>query len=131
MIIVGCSLVKNSISFPGIKLAEYIPLQIDINKEDTIVYSFGCNDLNSGVTYDEVFSNYNKLIRGKKHTYLIVPPLQPQIVYDKFIDSELLDDDFILLFIWCNDYKTIDGLHPTEETVHKLENELNNINSCY
>ena len=108
-------------------MANYIQLQIDINKVDIIVYSSGCNDLNSGVPYEEVFSNYNKLIRGIKQTYLIIPPLQPQIIYDKFIDSELLDDNFILLFIWYNDYKIINSLYPTEENIGKLENELNKI----
>ena len=131
MIVIGCSLVKNianAISFPGMKLSEYINFQIDIGDENIVVYSFGCNDLNSGATYEEIFANYNKLSRGKTDTYLIVPPGQSQLIYDKFIESELLDNDFILLSTWCCDYKTIDGLHPDDETIQILENELNEIN---
>lgn len=127
MIVIGCSLVKNianAISFPGMKLSEYINFQIDIGDENIVVYSFGCNDLNSG---EEIFANYNKLSRGKTDTYLIVPPAQSQLIYDKFIDSELLDNDFILLSTWCCDYKTIDGLHPDDETIQILENELNEL----
>ena len=128
MKIIGSSLVKNvkdAVSFPGMKLSEYINFQLDVENEDIIIYSFGINDLHSGATPEEVFINYNKLIRGKKETYIILPPKQSQYVYDKYMDSELLDDDFILLTTWCDKYETFDGLHPNEETVKILEDEIN------
>ena len=115
---------KNAISFPGMKLSEYINCQLDVGDIDVVVYSFGINDLNSGATPEEVFINYNKLIRGKKETYLILPPKQAQYVYDKYMDSILLDDDFILITTWCQNYGSVDGLHPDEETVKILEDEL-------
>jgi hypothetical protein len=127
MLVIGCSLIQKiegTISFPGMKLSEYIEFQVDTDEEDIVIYSFGCNDYNSGATYEEVFVNYNKLNRGKKETYLIVPPLQSQIIYEKFLDSDLLDDDFILLFTWSDNYETIDGLHPCEKTIQLLKNEL-------
>lgn len=130
MKIIGSSLVQNikdAISFPGMKLSEYINFQLDVENEDIIIYSFGINDLHSGATLDEVFINYNKLIRGKKETYIILPPKQSQSVYAKYMDSELLDDDFILLTTWCDTYETFDGLHPNEKTVKRLEAEINSI----
>ncbi len=53
MKIIGSSLVKNvknAISFPGMKLSEYITCQLDVEYIDVVVYSFGINDLNSGAT---------------------------------------------------------------------------------
>lgn len=132
MLVIGCSLVEHvaqAISFPGMKLSEYIHMQLEVGEEPIVVYSFGINDLNAGATYAETFANYNRLRRGAKETYLIVPPGQPQFVYDRFSDSALLEDDFTLVSTWCREYTTTDGLHPDEASIRRLERELQDIQS--
>lgn len=127
MLVIGDSLVKDvaqATSFPGMKLSEYIHVQLDVGEEPIVVYSFGCNDLNAGATFAETFANYNCLRRGAEATYLIVPPGQPQFVYDHFSDSALLDDDFTLVCTWCREYTTTDGLHPNEAAIRRLERDL-------
>jgi hypothetical protein len=129
MKVIGDNLVKSiegAFLFLGTTLCEYVAQQVNTN-EDIIVYSFGYFDLNSGISHDNLFINYNKLIRGTIATYLIIPPLQPQILYDKFLNSKILDDDFICLFDWCDNYETIDGLHPNIKSIRLLEKELKNI----
>mgnify|MGYP003992758711 FL=1 len=131
--IIGDSLVlhlklNNVISNPGMKLEEYIKEQYDYLQSDILIYSFGGNDIKSGIDVNEVFHNYNKLYRGNNETYLIIPPLLNNTIYTEFMTSNILDDDFILLFTWTEHYSTIDdNIHPDIISLEKLKKDIQEI----
>ena len=135
--IIGDSLIlhlklNNVISNPGMKLEEYIKEQYDYLPSDILIYSFGGNDIKSGIDVNEVFHNYNKLYRGNNETYLIIPRLLNNTIYTEFMTSNILDDDFILLFTWTEHYSTIDdNIHPDIISLEKLKKDIQEISITF
>jgi hypothetical protein len=140
MIVIGDSLIakldKNKFivnTYPGISLNEYLikynelKSVDDISEEDIVVYSFGINDLNNGIPSEEVISGYNKLKHGKATTFIIIPPFQNH----DFIDQceRILSEDFEFIYAFTENYRACDGLHPSKESLSKLEDELLEITS--
>lgn len=135
MIIIGDSLIENLkdfleceiFSYRGISLERYLSnlSSLHENNYNIIIYCFGLNDINNGISISEVIKNYNKLKRGNIKTYIILPPFQK----DTFIEEidRLLDIDLLILESFTDDYYTYDGLHPNIQTVNKLANDIKSI----
>ena len=138
MIIIGDSLISNFnslnflvMSFPGITLDSYInnfnyeihelkSLQNDNNFK--LIYCFGINDLNSGISEDELIENYNKLKFEPGRTFIVLPPYQSDDFYYKCENSISLDFEFIHSF--TENYESYDGLHPNSNTLKTLNQEI-------
>jgi len=127
--VIGDSLIQyydhhDVISYPGMTLehfvANYLPLLVDLDEE--YIFCFGANDLASGIPEDEVIQNYSTLIENKKNCCLILPPFQTDTFYEKCFDK--LDCTFIPTFM--QNYTTVDGLHPTANTLADLKDDIQN-----
>ena len=132
--VVGDSLIQyykhhNTICYPGMTLEHFVSnpsdeLLSDLNIE--YIFCFGSNDLASGIPEDEVIENYLVLIKQNKkykRWCLILPPLQTTPFYEKCINK--LDCTFITTFML--DYKTVDGIHPTDHTLAQLRFDIENV----
>lgn len=119
------------ISYPGISLEQYLlnlSSLYDNNIIDIIIYCFGINDINNGITIKKVIGNYNKLKRGSVKTYIILPPFQNHIFLEEI--DKLLDDDIFILESFLDNYNTYDGLHPDINTINILKEEILSIFEC-
>lgn len=89
--------------------------------DDTLCYffCFGLNDLSSGINEDEVINNYNVLIEKYLTCVIILPPFQTDSFYQK---CSHIDSFYSEIFI--TDYNTVDGVHPDNDTLDKLKDDI-------
>ena len=132
--VVGDSLIQqyeyhDTICYPGMTLKHFVSDASDelLSHLDTeYIFCFGANDLASGIPEDELIKNYLVLIKqNKKYKKwcLILPPLQTTSFYEKCINK--LDCTFITTFML--DYKTVDGIHPTDHILTQLRFDIENV----
>jgi hypothetical protein len=132
--VVGDSLIQHyeyhdTICYPGMTLEFFVSNPSDellshLNTE--YIFCFGANDLAMGIPEDKVIENYLVLKeQNKKYKKwcLILPPLQTTSFYEKCINK--LNCSFITTFMM--DYKTIDGIHPTDHTLTQLRFDIENV----
>ena len=107
----------NIFTHPGLTLDEFCRntyvLYTDIKEP---IFCFGTNDLNNGYMLYEVLNNYRKLIDLFPNCILISPPLGN---IGSSMTLELPVD-----IIHFTEYNTVDGLHPTKETLDNFIDEL-------
>mgnify|MGYP000143700605 CR=1 FL=1 len=134
MIVIGDSLIENlkgveTLCYKCTSLEKYILMidsKIDCLNNDNITLCFGVNDLNNGCTIDEFINNYNIILGLYKNIKsIILPPFISLDEANKIIESIEYDVEFYLDFL--DNYVTIDGLHPDENTILELFKNLNGI----
>ena len=129
--VIGDSLIQHYkhndvICYPGMTLEHFVSNSLDslVGQLDTeYIYCFGANDLASGIPEDEVIENYLVLIKNNEKFCLILPPFQTTSFYEKCINK--LDCIFIPTFMV--NYQTVDGLHPTANTLAELKIDIENV----
>lgn len=150
MIIIGDSLIKDfdktieivSSVYPnsfkkigGIKYLHYSKMKlkqyIDINKtqeidDDLVIYCFGKNDIyhlsEKDKKLEEIADLYNGLKRGKKLTFIILPPYinidEAEVIY------ELLEDDLLCIHDHVVEYDGIGIYSTTNEINFQIMNNI-------
>ena len=127
--IVGDSLIENYKSenvmcFRGRTLENFL-IECDnllTNLRETYIFSFGANDLSSGIHEDDVIKNYNVLCDKYKGCMIILPPFQSKFFYDKCINN--ISEEATLILTFISNYTTIDGLHPDERMLDELKLDI-------
>ena len=125
--VVGDSLIQkydhpNVTSYPRTTLERFLShLTIFMDKDTEYIFCFGLNDLSSGIPENEVICNYVTLTNMYKNCCLILPPFQTDSFYDKCFDKI---ENCIFIPTFMSNYKTIDGLHPDENTLTELKKDI-------
>ena len=126
MIVIGDNLIKDLKSngvfkvecYGNITLEEYLRYHNNSKiNHDIIIYCFGYHDINNDRDINDIVIDYDKLKRGEKITYMIIPPNSKFDIDDK-IKEQLYIYNFIL------EYKSDDTIHPDKDTLANLEVSL-------
>jgi len=105
-------------SYPGMTLLQYLRTYNDLQEdEDIIIYSFGTNDYGMGEDENSIMANYQKLKKGTKFTFIVVPACLDYDFYDKCLD---LPDDLQFL----ESFLLSDDIHVSDEILSDLKEEI-------
>ncbi len=97
----------------------YCPL-IDNDENEIFVFCFGLNDLGSGIHSDNVIKNYELLENKYTNCIFILPPFQTSYFYCDF--NDVINTHSIKTFV--TDYIGVDGIHPTNDTLDKIKENI-------